>query len=84
MLKTVLNSDDEYKKLMGRCNHGTVNIEDNMYQIDTKGFLRFKNLIYVPNHSNIKHIILRELHNNPYARHPRYQKFITTLKKYFY
>ena len=33
---------------------------------------------------NIKQIIFRELHDSPYAGHPRYEKLITTLKKDFY
>ena len=38
----------------------------------------------MPNQYNVKHVIFKELHDNPYAEHPGYQKFITTLKKYFY
>ena len=59
MLKKMSNNDDEYKKLMERCNHKIVGTEDSMYQIDTVGSLRFKNQIYVPNHSNLKQIIFR-------------------------
>ena len=38
----------------------------------------------MPNQYNIKHVIFKELHDKPYAGHPRYHKFITALKKDFY
>ena len=38
----------------------------------------------MPNQYNIKHVIFKELHDNPYAGHPRYQKFIKYLEKDFY
>ena len=38
----------------------------------------------MPNQYSVKQSIFKELHNNPYPRHPWYQKFITTLRKYFY
>ena len=53
-----------------------------MYQTDVEGFLHFKNQIYVPNQYNVKQVIFKELHDNLYAGHPGYQKFITALKKY--
>ena len=59
-------------------------IDENLYQVDAEGFLRFKNRIYVPNQYSVKHVIFKELHDNPYARHLGYQKFITTLMKDLY
>ena len=35
LLKPILNSDSEYKKLMEKCIHRSVNTEDIMYHIDT-------------------------------------------------
>jgi hypothetical protein len=32
----------------------------------------------------LKNLILREIHNVPYDRHPRYQKIITTIKSQYY
>ena len=57
--------------------------EENLYQIDTEGFLRFKNRIYVPNQHSIKQVIFKELHDNPYVGHPGYHKFLMALKKDF-
>ena len=67
MLKILSSSDSKYKNLMEKCTHKYDNTKDSAYQIDTEGFLLFKNWIYVPNQSNIKQIIFKELHDNPYA-----------------
>jgi hypothetical protein len=59
--------------------------EENMHStdlsIDKSGLLRFKNRLYVPNSTELKMIILDELHKKPYSGHPGYQKMITTLRK---
>ena len=47
-------------------------MDENLYHIDAEGFLRFKNRIYVPNQYSVKQVIFKELHDNLYARHPRY------------
>ena len=38
----------------------------------------------MPNQYNIKQHIFKEFHDNPYAGHLGYHKFITALKQYFY
>ena len=83
-LKEASNNDEQYKNWVEKCNQETFGTKESLYQIDTKGFLHFKNQIYFLNEYNIKHIMFREFHDNLYAGHPRYQKFITNLMKYFY
>ena len=38
-----------------------------------------KNKIYVPSSGELRNLILKEKHDVPYARHPSYQKTITTV-----
>ena len=66
--------------MMEQCSHKYYLDTANEYQVDVEGFLHFKNRIYVPNQYSIKQVIFKELHDNLYARHPGYQKFITSLK----
>jgi hypothetical protein len=40
--------------------------------------------IYVPNSYELKNLILREMHNVPYAGHPGYQKTIVVVKGQYY
>ena len=46
--------------------------------------LQFNVIIYVLAESEPKKILMQEMHNVPYARHPGYQKTLTTTKKEFY
>jgi hypothetical protein len=44
----------------------------------------YRGIIYVPNSQELKILILREMHNVPYARHPGYQKTIAAIKGQYY
>jgi hypothetical protein len=46
--------------------------------------LKYRSIIYVPNSHELENMILREMHNVPYARHPSYQKTIATVKSQYY
>ena len=49
-----------------------------------KGFLLYKNRLYIPNVPKIKLLILNEIHKTPYLGHPGYQKTITMLTKDYF
>ena len=73
MLKKVAGNDlDQYNKLMEKCINKSDIIKEYAYQIDVEGFMCYKNHIYVPNQTNLKQIIFKELHDNPCATHPKY------------
>jgi hypothetical protein len=44
----------------------------------------YRGIIYVPNSEEFKNLILREMHNVPYAGHPGYQKSIAAVKSQYY
>jgi hypothetical protein len=44
----------------------------------------YMGIVYVPNSSELKKLILKEMHNVPYAGHLGYQKTIATVKKQYY
>eukprot|EP00253_Pinus_taeda_P031475 PITA_31475 len=54
------------------------------YTLNAASMLCFLKKIYIPNQSSIKEKILDENHRSPYARHPGYQKLITSLRKEYY
>jgi hypothetical protein len=39
-----------------------------------------KNRIYVPSSGEFRNLVLKDMHNVPYVRHPGYQKTITTVR----
>jgi hypothetical protein len=57
------------------------NIQSTDINIDKSGLLRLKNRLYIPNSTELKMIIIDELHKNPYSGHPGYEEMITTLNK---
>jgi hypothetical protein len=48
------------------------------------GLLMNKNRIYVPTFGEISNLVLKEMHNVPYARHPGYQKTIAAVRNQFF
>ena len=54
------------------------------YTLTKYGVLQFNGRIYVPDESDLKKIILQQMHNVPYASHLSYHKTITIVKKEFY
>ena len=54
------------------------------YRLNEKGFLLYKDKIYVPNVPKIKLLILEEIHKTPCSGNLGYQKTITMLRKYYF
>jgi len=44
----------------------------------------YKCKVYVLNYSELKNIVMKEIHNVPYVRHPRYQKTITIVRNQYF
>ena len=75
--------DARYMELMLRLQHGTCN-HDMEYRITVDGLVIFRDKIYVLNDNDIKKTILRYFHAKPYSDHPRYQKALTTVNKFYH
>jgi hypothetical protein len=57
-------------------------VED--YKLEVDGTLLYKNRIYVPNSQEFRIMILKEMHNVPYAGHPGYEKIVATVKSHYF
>jgi hypothetical protein len=77
-------NDENYTKIMEELQNSTANSNKPDLSINKKGLLRFKNRIYIPDSTELKLIVLDEVHKKPYSGHPGYQKTITTIRKLFY
>jgi hypothetical protein len=44
----------------------------------------YKGKVYVSNSNELKNVVLKEMHNVPYARHPRYQKTIVSIRSHYF
>jgi hypothetical protein len=54
------------------------------YKLGIDGILLHKNMIFVPNVYDLKHMILHEMNNVPYAGHSRYQKNVAVIKSHYF
>ena len=52
--------------------------------LTTHGLVRFRDMIYVPNCSELKNIILRKFHIKSYSGYPGYHKTLTIVKKFYH
>ena len=67
----------QYKELVEKLQQGILQQKIEEYMLDNDEILMYRGIIYVPNSQELKILILREMHNVTYARHPRYHKTIT-------
>ena len=58
--------------------------QDVDYHLTTYVLVRFKDMMYVSDNSELKKLILREFHLNLYLDHPGYQKTLTVVKNFYY
>jgi hypothetical protein len=74
----------QYRELVAKLQQDKTlqGVED--YKLETDGILMYKNKFYVPNVQGLKLVILREMHNVPYAGHPRYQKTMEAVKSHYF
>jgi hypothetical protein len=54
------------------------------YKMKEDGILMHKNRIYVPNSRELRKLVLKEMHNVPYVRHPGYQKTIAAIRSQYF
>jgi hypothetical protein len=66
------NEDLQYRELVSKLHQGKMPRKMEIYKLETDGILLYKKIIFVPNVQCLKQMILREMHNVPYARHPGY------------
>jgi len=69
--------------LMHRLQH-SIGDQDVDNLLTEYGLVRFKDRIYVSDDNELKNLILRELHVNPYLGQPRYQNTLIVVKKFYY
>lgn len=54
------------------------------YHLRKDGLIKFRDMIYVRDSSELKKTVLRVFHVKVYSGHPRYQKTLITMKKFYY
>jgi hypothetical protein len=76
--------DLQYMELVAKLQQGKVLQGAEDYKFGVDATLWYKNRVYVPNIQELKLMILKEMHNVPYARHPGYQKIVAAVKSHYF
>jgi hypothetical protein len=76
--------DFHYKELVAKLQQSNLQHKIEEYKLENDEILMYRGIIYIPNFQELKNLILREMHNVPYAGHPGYQKTIATVKSQYY
>ena len=69
-LEEGLKLDKNYQKLQAKVAENVTKSLNIGYSLNEKGFILYKNRLYIPNVPKIKLLILNEIHKTPYSRHP--------------
>jgi hypothetical protein len=81
----VVKSNQQYVQAKEALQQGKIQHKFKYYALKEDGVLMYKGKVFVPNSREMKSILLREMHNMPYARHPGYQKTIAAVRgQYFW
>jgi hypothetical protein len=75
-----LVTDQHYLQVRENLQQGDVQQKIKEYEIKEDKLLMHKNKIYVPSSGESRNLVLKEMHDVPYAGHPGYQKTITIVK----
>ena len=73
-----------YMEIKTKLQQGILQHKSEEYKLEKDEILMYRGRIYVPNSQELKNMILKEMHNVPYAGHPGYQKTIATIKSQYY
>jgi hypothetical protein len=78
------NADLQYRELVAKLQQGKMPQKMDIYNLGLDGILLHKKKKFVPNVQDLKHMILHEMNNVPYAGHPRYQKTVAAVKSQYF
>jgi hypothetical protein len=78
------NSNQHYLKIKETLQQGNLQHKFKYYELKEDGILMYKGKVYVPNSSEMKNTVVREMHNVPYVEHPRYQKSIAAIRSQYF
>jgi len=83
-IKNIGKQDEKYQQLKEKLHQGSQGNEGKDYFLSEKGFIKFKNKIYVLNSSDLKKLILKQSHAKTYSSHHIYQKTLVAMKTFYW
>jgi hypothetical protein len=81
LILDVFVTDKHYLQVKESLQQEDVQQKMKEYDMKEDGLLIHKNRLYVPSSRELTNLVLKEMHNVPYAKHLGYLKTITVLKR---
>jgi hypothetical protein len=78
------NSDQQYLKIKETLQQGNLQQKIKYYESQEDGILRYREKIYVPNSSQLKNTLPREMHNVLFVGNPGYRKSIAGVRSQYF
>ena len=78
------NLDQNHLKIKDTLQQGNFQQKLNNYELKEDGILMYKGNVYVSNSSEMKNVVLKEMHNVPYVGSPVYQKTIAVVRSQYF
>jgi hypothetical protein len=79
-IKTLLTEDNFFNQVKEKLQQETKEKRYEGYPIRDDNLLMYNKMLYVPNSTNLRKLILNEFHRRPYVGHLGYQKIVTTVR----
>jgi hypothetical protein len=73
-----------YLQVKERLQQDNIQLKFKDYNMEEDGVLLDMNKVYIPNSQELINLVLREMHNLPYAECPRYHKTFATLRSQYF
>ena len=83
-VKEEAQKDLEYQFLWQQMEEARKQGNTSEYGVNKEKMLTFRGKLYVPNHVDLKELIMNEYHRSNYVGHPGYHKMLTTIRKVYF
>ena len=75
--------DETYLQVKEKLQQEETNRKYERYQLKEDGILVHRDMMYITNCTDLKRMLMDDIHQKPYSCHPGYQKTMTTVRKQY-
>ena len=79
-----VGGDELYEQVKDKLQQQSLEKKYEGYKLEEYGLLTYKGIIYILNVSDLRKVVVDEIHQAPYSSHPGYQKTISIARKQYF
>jgi hypothetical protein len=84
MIKTLLQEDEFFNQVIKGLQQEHKEKKYEGYHLEVYNLLLYNNRLYVPNSTDLRHMVMDKFHRIPYVGHLSYLKMVTSIRKLYY